>query len=80
MIDQWNTLSSDARKLLVRVLSDIIRNDKTFYLHHEARPWDGRNPDGGTIWKTPREIAAAVLRSLDARLPDPIKETMEDSP
>jgi len=50
-----------------RGLQLIIKNDKTRYEHHEARPWDGKTPrevDGGTIFITPREKACGLLRAL----------------
>lgn len=59
-------------------LQNIYRNDKTCYLHHEPRPWDGKKPGeltpGSSIFLTPREIARAVLRKLGAEVPDRFRE------
>lgn len=53
---------------LKQALQNVIKNDKTYYNHHDPRP-DGRLPkeDGGTIWLTPKEIAKRAL-------PQPPKE------
>lgn len=41
----------------------VIANDKTVYQHHERRPSDGALPEsaGGTVWRTPAEIAKDFL-------------------
>lgn len=55
----------DARTM-ASTLRAICRNDATRYDHHDRRAWDGKPPsaDGGTIWRTPREIAAGTLRAF----------------
>ena len=55
----------DARTM-ASTLRAICRNDATRYDHHARRAWDGKPPetDGGTIWRSPREIAYAALRRL----------------
>lgn len=47
-------------------LRAICRNDATRYDHHERRAWDGRRPaeEGGDIWRSPREMAAGMLRRM----------------
>lgn len=47
---------------LKKALRDAARNDATHYEHHEARQFDRKKPDPGTIWLTPREIARRVLQ------------------
>ena len=55
---------AEAWSKLEPLLEGIIENDKTAYMHHEARPFDGKTPkeDGGTIWWTPRQLARTVLK------------------
>lgn len=45
-------------------LESVIQNDKTYYNHHEPRPYDDKVPkeDGGTIWMTPRQVAERRLK------------------
>ncbi len=52
---------------MAEALRSIIENDRTYYEHHEPRR-DGKLPreDGGTIWKTPRQIATAALSAYEA--------------
>lgn len=48
---------------LEEALQRIIKNDNSYYDHHQARP-DGKTPrevDGGTKFLTPREIAIQAL-------------------
>lgn len=59
---------------LRRELQAIVENDLTTYEHHQKRR-DGKRPrdlgpDAGTCFLTPREIALAALKRLDA-LPTP---------
>ena len=49
---------------LPALLRTIAMNDRTTYEHHESRPRDGREPEGGTIWLTPREMAIDALKAL----------------
>jgi hypothetical protein len=46
------------------LLRAIAMADKTTYEHHESRPRDGKAPEGGTIWLTPRELALHALRAM----------------
>jgi hypothetical protein len=49
---------------LPAMLRAIAMADKTTYAHHEKRPRDGKKPEGGTIWLTPRELALHALRVM----------------
>jgi len=67
------------REDVIEVLQAIVRNDETYFDHHQARRWDGKAPrelgvGAGTIWLTPREIASTTLRALGAVVPNPIEE------
>lgn len=50
---------------LAEALRKCQKNDKTYYKHHEARPYDGALPQEsyGTCWLTPREIARQALEA-----------------
>ena len=67
---------------VIRLLQEIVRNDATYYAHHEPRRWDGRKPSerGGTIWLTPKELATGALRALGAGMPDALAETLGSKP
>lgn len=54
----------EIRAQLPPLLRAIAMGDKTTYQHHEVRPRDGRAPEGGTIWLTPRELALEALKAL----------------
>lgn len=71
------------REELVDFLQEIVRNDATYYEHHQERRWDGRKPrevSDGTIWLTPKEMAIGALRHLGADVPDAIAESLGRSP
>jgi len=57
---------ADVAEEIAATLRAICRAGATVYVHHEARPWDGKKPreGGGTIWLTPREHADRALRRL----------------
>lgn len=66
-------------KQIIELLQTIVRNDETYFAHHQARRWDGKEPSevgGGTIFLTPRELATAGLRRLNAQIPDALSESM----
>lgn len=47
----------------------IVKNDRTYYKHHERRKWDDASPgeieEGSTCFLTPREIALNGLLQLE---------------
>ena len=55
---------AEIRAQLPALLRAIAMSDRTTYEHHEKRPRDGKKPEGGTIWLTPREMAIAALRAM----------------
>lgn len=63
-------------KALRRALEMCLMNDKTEYEHHEKRPFDGAAPEsvGGSIWRTPCEIAGAAL--FDKTEPAAVRRAM----
>jgi hypothetical protein len=72
MADEPNMLlgqseqSAEALIPLRRLLEDIVLNDRSAtYDYGETRHRDGRKPDPGKCWNTPREMARAALVELD---------------
>jgi hypothetical protein len=55
---------AEIRAQLPSLLRAIAMGDKTTYEHHEPRKRDGKSPEGGTIWLTPRELALTALRAM----------------
>ena len=52
--------TSDYRK----AFESIVANDMTVFRHHQKRR-DGKKPQPGTIWLTPREIAGNMLALME---------------
>jgi len=66
MADAQNDVMEKERAILIDALRSCAMNDKSKYYHHQPRARDGKLPkeEGGTIWKTPREIALDTLKGI----------------
>jgi hypothetical protein len=66
---------------IIELLQAIVRNDETYFTHHQARRWDGKEPTEvgrGTIFLTPKEMAMRALRRMGAPIPDALAECKSD--
>jgi hypothetical protein len=58
------TTENDERAQTISLLRAIAMADKARYEHHEKRERDGKRPEGGTIWLTPRQMALRALERM----------------